>query len=254
LKPLSLKIVAIIATCNRPDLLKSRALASIANQTIILDYLVVCDDSEPENKVINRSIVDSISLTGCSVYYLQNHRSKGASGCWNSAVDLVVREFGNTSNIVLAFLDDDDSWSPEYLETCLNFMNCNQLDMVATGIQRIEGGQEYPVSTLAPDQLNPDLFMVGNPGIQGSNLFLKLDLFLKAGCFDESLSSATDRDLCIRIADLGNVRYSAVQRSLVQHYPSHRVQGLVPKDLKQNSMGLLCFGKNTRAECPENSE
>ncbi|MDO6748675.1 glycosyltransferase family 2 protein, partial [Gilvimarinus sp. 1_MG-2023] len=102
MKPLSLKIVAIIATCNRPELLKSRALASIANQTITPDYLVVCDDSEPENKVINRSVVDSISLSGCSVFYLQNHRSNGASGCWNSAVDLVLREFENSPDIVLA--------------------------------------------------------------------------------------------------------------------------------------------------------
>ncbi|MDP2609631.1 glycosyltransferase family A protein [Oceanobacter sp. 1_MG-2023] len=236
-----MKIVAIIATCNRPELLKSRALASIANQTITPDYLVVCDDSEPENKVINRSVVDSISLSGCSVFYLQNHRSNGASGCWNSAVDLVLREFENSPDIVLAFLDDDDSWSPDYLETCQNVMTSSQQDMVAAGIQRIEGKPNTPVSSFAPEKLEPDLFLIGNPGIQGSNLFLKLNLFLKAGCFDESLSSATDRDLCIRIADLGGIRYSAVPRILVQHYAEPYRPRLSTKGSDEKLNGLTSF-------------
>jgi GT2 family glycosyltransferase len=253
LKPISLKIVAIIATCNRPELLKSRALASIANQTITPDYLIVCDDSEPENKVINKSVVDSISLSGCSVFYLQNHRSKGASGCWNSAVDLVLREIGNSPNIVLAFLDDDDSWSPEYLETCLKTMTSNHLDMIAAGIQRIEE-KPGPMSSLAPEKLEPDLFLVGNPGIQGSNLFLKLDLFLKAGCFDESLSSATDRDLCIRIADLGCIRYSAVPRALVQHYAELYRPRLSTKGSDAKLNGLTSFWQKYFGRMTQNQQ
>ena len=41
---------------------------------------------------------------------------------------------------------------------------------------------------------------------------------LEAGGFDESLKSTTDRDICIRLADLGSVRYGAVRRHLVHHY------------------------------------
>lgn len=41
-------------------------------------------------------------------------------------------------------------------------------------------------------------FLVGNPRIQGSNLFVRLDQLCAAGCFDEALSSCTDRDLCLR--------------------------------------------------------
>lgn len=203
--------------------------------------MIISDDSEPHNRIINRSIVGSIALAGCSILYLENHRTTGASGCWNSAVDIAVREFGTSSDIVLAFLDDDDSWSPEYLETCLATMMRDKLDMVAAGIQRIEDKQGTPLSSLAPEKLEPDLFLVGNPGIQGSNLFLKLDLFLKAGCFDESLSSATDRDLCIRITNLGDARYSAIPNLLVQHYaePSHPRLSTKGSDAKLS--GLTSF-------------
>ncbi|MDO6804446.1 hypothetical protein Q4595_18510, partial [Wenyingzhuangia sp. 1_MG-2023] len=112
---------------------------------------------------------------------------------------------------------------------------------VAAGIQRIEGKPNTPVSSFAPEKLEPDLFLIGNPGIQGSNLFLKLNLFLKAGCFDESLSSATDRDLCIRIADLGGIRYSAVPRILVQHYAEPYRPRLSTKGSDEKLNGLTSF-------------
>lgn len=41
---------------------------------------------------------------------------------------------------------------------------------------------------------------------------------LEAGVFDESLKITTDRDICIRLADLCSVRYGAVRRHLVHHY------------------------------------
>lgn len=235
------KVVVIVATSDRSELLRSRALPSVKAQTITPDYLVVCDDSRTEQKKQNREIVESTQLSNCTVFYLENHRTPGASGCWNSAVDLIVQKFGTRSNIVLAFLDDDDSWGPRYLENCLSIMNTKQLEMVATSIQRIEGEPEDPKLSSAPDKLDPDLFLIGNPGIQGSNLFLTLDLFLKAGCFDESLASATDRDLCIRIADLGNVSYSAVPEPLVHHFAEPSRPRLSSKGSDAKLNGLTSF-------------
>ena len=57
-----------------------------------------------------------------------------------------------------------------------------------------------------------------NPHIQGSNLFVRLRKLLEAGGFDEALASTTDRDICIRLADLGSVRYGALAKHLVHHY------------------------------------
>ena len=57
-----------------------------------------------------------------------------------------------------------------------------------------------------------------NPHIQGSNLFVLLRRLLEAGGFDESLTSTTDRDICIRLADLGSIRYGGLRENLVHHY------------------------------------
>ena len=50
--------------------------------------------------------------------------------------------------------------------------------------------------------LNAKSFVRGNPGVQGSNLFVRLPLLLRAGCFDENLPSMTDRDLALRMLDV----------------------------------------------------
>ncbi len=60
--------------------------------------------------------------------------------------------------------------------------------------------------------------LVRNPHIQGSNLFASLRRLLEAGGFDEALASTTDRDICIRLADLGTVRYGTVPEHLVHHH------------------------------------
>ena len=60
--------------------------------------------------------------------------------------------------------------------------------------------------------------LVRNTHIQGSNLFVRLRCLLEAGGFDEALTSTTDRDICIRLADLGTVRYGALNERLVHHF------------------------------------
>ena len=47
---------------------------------------------------------------------------------------------------------------------------------------------------------------------------MRLRKLLEAGGFDESLASTTDRDICIRLADLGSVRYGSLPEHLVHHY------------------------------------
>ncbi|KXZ45448.1 hypothetical protein GPECTOR_54g189 [Gonium pectorale] len=59
-----------------------------------------------------------------------------------------------------------------------------------------------PVPQPVPPEgpLDARCFLTDNPGIQGSNLFVRLGTLLRAGLFDEWLPSTTDRDLCIRLA------------------------------------------------------
>ena len=84
-------------------------------------------------------------------------------------------------------------------------------------------------------------FLTGNPGIQGSNLFVRLSVLLAAGGFDEGLRSTTDRDLCIRIAELGTVRYGRLSGALVDHYADSDRARLSTRGSGAKLEGLTAF-------------
>jgi len=212
------KIAVVIATCNRFRMLAERSLPSVTVQTRCPDILVVVDDSTPSAKHANAELVGSLPLDDCEVVYLENDRTAGASGAWNTALDFLVGKVDEPSRIFVAILDDDDAWASGYLEQCVTAAEDNDLDMVACGLCRIESDTSVPLVSEAPELLRAQDFLTGNPGIQGSNLFVRLSVLLAAGGFDEVLRSTTDRDLCIRIAELGTVRYGRLSGALVDHY------------------------------------
>ena len=208
-------LAAVVATYNRPGLLAGRALASIANQTRSPDILIVVDDSAADIRPKNRTVVDGLACEGTRVIYLENRRTSGASGAWNTALDEIGRI---APSAFVAILDDDDMWEPDYLERCEKEAQARTLDMVAAGIVYNHSEEQDSVLLRSPDGLYVNDLLVRNPYIQGSNLFVRLSKMLEAGGFDEGLRSTTDRDICIRLADLGTLRYGRIEDCLVQHY------------------------------------
>lgn len=236
-----IKLAVIVATKNRHKLLAERSLPSIVHQSTPPEFLIVCDDSDLEIRSLNRNTVLGIEIPNCNVTYRLNTRTDGASGCWNSAVQYLASQVDAAENVILAFLDDDDSWHPNYLEECVKVLRYYELDMVASGFNRIESDCQSPIQTPAPSKLEAPLFLTGNPGIQGSNLFLRMSTFLQTGGFDESLASSTDRDLCIRLSELGTVRYQALPKFLVDHYAEANRTRLSNSGGKSKLNGLSSF-------------
>ena len=236
-------IAVVIATCDRENLLAERALPAVVGQSYTPDYLVVVDDSQPENRPRNREIVRSAECGGTRVTYLENSRTQGASGSWNTALKFLHASAGEPSNLFVAILDDDDSWAPDYLQRCFDQICERNLDMVAADIHRIEANSEEALLTTAPETLCAAEFLTSNPGIQGSNLFVRLSVLLSAGGFDEELRSTTDRDLCIRIADLGTVNYERLAVPLVQHFAESGRKRLSIRGSEPKLEGLTSFWK-----------
>jgi hypothetical protein len=236
-----LKIAVVIATRNRFNMLSERSLPSVSMQTHPADFLVVVDDSGPEVRATNADLVESLALPGCETSYLENERTMGASGAWNTALDFLVGMVGDPSRVFIAFLDDDDSWSPKYLESCYAAVCEGPLDMVAPDLRRFESVDGQPLISEGPSELRGEDFLTGNPGIQASNLFVRLSVLLAAGGFDEALRSSTDRDLCIRIADLGWVRYGRFPVALVDHFADPNRSRLSARGSQAKVDGLAAF-------------
>ncbi|MCK6479109.1 MAG: glycosyltransferase [Planctomycetes bacterium] len=208
-------VAVVVATHDRTALLRTRSLPSIVAQRLQPDLLVLADDSSEEASPENEKALRSLALPPDSLVYLGNYRTKGAAGAWNTALDWLHRKHPDPGRVFVAFLDDDDSWEPGHLEDCVAAAAADDLDVVASGLFRVD---HQPHEQRPPAALRAEDILVGNPHIQGSNLFARLSVLLEVGNFDENLTNCTDRDLCLRICDLGNVRYGPTTSVTVRHY------------------------------------
>ncbi len=115
-------ISVIVPTCKRSDML-TRAVDSILNQTWQNIEIIVVNDNVP-NSDYDMSTRESLSK------YEENSKVKivfttGLAG-GGKARNLAIK---NCTGEYVAFLDDDDRFLPEKLETQYNFMVDNELDM-----------------------------------------------------------------------------------------------------------------------------
>ena len=181
-----------------------------------------------ENNVYNLKFDNFFHTT-----IIKNKRTKGFSGtgAWNTAAFKSLQYSGRT--YFLAFLDDDDSWEKQYLRTMYETVKrpkertvkgrTKTIKTIAAfaGILRIEDKKEIEIQPIA-EQFTKENFFIKNEGLQGSNLFIEQKTFWRIGGFDESLKSATDRDLAIRLIEYENIRPSKeirfVDKILVKHY------------------------------------
>jgi 2-polyprenyl-3-methyl-5-hydroxy-6-metoxy-1,4-benzoquinol methylase/GT2 family glycosyltransferase len=208
------RIVALVATKDRPGLLVSRSLASISEQRHRCDHVLVVDDASSADPLPELRAFEKAS--GLEVSALRNRRTHGAAGAWNTGLDHLARSHSDPTAVFVAFLDDDDAWGPDYLGEVARLISAGG-EVIASAFHRIAHGEADELVD-PPHELVVEEFFVGNPGIQPSGLVVRLDRLLESGGFDESLRSCTDRDLCIRLARIGGVKYLRNGRSTVRHY------------------------------------
>ena len=205
-------IISLITTKNRESF--NSALQSVTSQSHKADFLIVVSDSDEE--FVSREKIATEAAGGVFLRERHNH-TRNYAGSLNMGIDyivenMVIKHGFDVNKIYLATLDDDDQWHNDYLKECLHAV-VNYPDFVVTGlIYRTKPGVE---NLSIPQDLNIHSFLQGNPHIQGSNTFVKLSTLMKAGCFDESMPSTTDRDIFTRIMQQNPV-YAIVNKYLVK--------------------------------------
>lgn len=249
----NLKIVALVATCDRHASLIA-CLRSIAAQTRPPDVVIVVDDGPREEHHVVRACLDEAPLPTASKLLLTNRRTRGAAGAWNTGIDEFTRNCSDPGQVFIAVLDDDDRWRPDHLSACLEAAVASDVDMVAAGIVRFDAAHPEGRAQSLPTRLSADDAWLGNPHIQGSNLFVRLTCLLEAGLFDESLASTTDRDLLVRLADLGIVRFAAVARWTVEHDASDARDRLSTPGSPHKRDGLRRFFAKYRLRMSDGAE
>lgn len=239
----SFKIGVLIATAlKRSDLLFNRALLSVLNQTRKADYIVIVDDNTDasESALLKEGI---LSFNNPRLVYLKNQKTQGhsGSGAWNSGIDWYKNVIDD--NDYIAILDDDDSWDSTYLEkmesTIKNFSIGSPRglpDLCAAFLKRSDCRHPH---TFQLEDFSLDSFLLGNVGIQGSNMFVKLNVLRCVNGFDEKLDSCTDRDFLIRlIQTFPNLCLVIVPEVLVNHFAW---QGSITYNQEAKNSGLTKF-------------
>ncbi|AXG70810.1 putative glycosyl transferase [Kordia sp. SMS9] len=202
-----MKIIAVIATHNRCQLLK-RALQSVMEQRYTPNAIFVVSDSDPQYHEAEEKICQEVPCT-----FLKNKRTSNYAGALNTALEAIIKVYDLTNNLYVAFLDDDDTWHTDYLHTIIQTKQ--RVAIYLTNIIRI--AKDHQKKMQLPLRLSDQDFLMGNPGIGGSNTFVRLKTLLQAGAFDEAMKATVDRDLFVRLFQL-QATYQILQQHLVNVY------------------------------------
>jgi hypothetical protein len=223
-------LFVLIATCfNRQELLLSRSLLSVYKQTGISPHkvkIVIIDDNDYSNTEIIIGAQDlqhnilklrntlELKEQEFETVVIPNSRTKhsSGSGAWNTGI---FHAFQLDSESYISILDDDDEYLYGHLSDCVNVIESDPkiLGVFQELIWQLPDGNlwNFPI---ALNDLTMSSFFIGNPGVQGSNMFIKTSLLTSIGGFDESLPSTTDRDLMIRLIDYLGAQDSDLSQKL----------------------------------------
>ncbi len=186
-KPL---VTAIIPTHNRADLLP-RAIDSVLEQTWDTIEVVVVDDASTDN---TPEVLAGYKKEH-SVRIIRNENSKGAAASRNIAIEHAAGEF-------IAGLDDDDYWRPKRIELMMEEFEEGYSAVCSN--DRMDFGEKEIVWKKKPVITLNDLLFYNQVGNQ---VLTKKEYLLAVGGYDESLPSAQDYDLWIRLVhDFGPIK------------------------------------------------
>jgi glycosyltransferase involved in cell wall biosynthesis len=256
-----MKFSVIIATSqNRTDWLINRSLTSVYKQLGINKSewrVLVIDDNENKNEfsqiekridLLRKELQVKDSDFPTTVIKNTRTRFMSGTGAWNTGIFAAYSQFPNG---FVSILDDDDEYLPNHLSDCVTAISENTVAVFQRLIWQNEDTSTMNFD-LTKDQLTAENFFIGNPGVQGSNMFFKTKSLVDIGGFDESLPNTTDRDLMIRFLwknDLKNIE--VIETVGVIHY-NHQLKK-VNNDIPKKQMGLDLFYKKYKAHFSEES-
>jgi glycosyltransferase involved in cell wall biosynthesis len=181
-------VTIYIPTRNRIDLLK-RAIFSCLNQSYPhLEIIVVDDNSDAEVKLQ----VKALEVLDPRITVVLNDESGGACKARNTALALAKGEF-------VTGLDDDDEFTPERVQTFINYWRKNpDVSFLSSGYLIKTAGNKQLSSSKGKRHVSLSDLLFSN--IVGNQVFTKTSYLKSIAGFDVQLPSCQDYDTWIRLA------------------------------------------------------
>ena len=200
-----MKLIALVASVPRFNYLLNISIPSIARQQMKPHAIVIVTD-RLNLTLYEQSLLKKIS-SRTKMFFVENINSPGVAGAWNTGIDYIEKKFGDS---YVSILDDDDIWLPNHLLVCRKLAKQKNADLVLSGLAVVKN--QVVVAENVPNNLDVSDFLVGNPGWQGSNTFIRLSTIKKANGFTDGLISSNDKDFAIKVLGVTGLKvaYSKV--------------------------------------------
>lgn len=192
-------LVSIIVPAYNVAPFIGETLDSVFAQTFTDFEVIIVNDGSPDTEEFERALRPYQDR----ICYLKQDNS-GASAARNTGLRAARGE-------LIAFLDADDLWLPQYLEQQLKFMREYGCDLACADAMifgvSADAGRSYMDSLMpsAPPQGQVTFLELVNAerSLITSGVVVRRDLTLEVGLFDETLRNAQDFDLWLRLARHG---------------------------------------------------
>lgn len=188
-----IRVSVVIPSYNREKTIK-RCIDSAAFQTYVPFEIIVVDDGSDDATVeIVRSLMALDGRYACLNIIRQNH--KGAQAARNIGILNAKGEY-------IAFLDSDDEWMPEYLETQIFYLNRMKRDAVLYSdcVTYDERSKKKKVWRLPGTSGDMYKFLLLHQAPMFPALFVKKDALIQIGLLDEDVAAYQEWETSIRLA------------------------------------------------------
>lgn len=200
-------VVTCVVPTHRRGAELARAVRSVLAQTVGPAEVLVVDDT-PES--FAAAVVAPLAAPGGpAVRLVAAPAERGSAGRSRNV------GAGEAAGDVVAFLDDDDEWSPEHLELALAAL-VDGVDLVVTWTARTDGERAVPDGRMPAGVTAQDAYGQ-NPGFFGSNVVVRAEALARVGGFDPELRVLNDLDLLVRLLEAG-CRYAVVRQETVTRW------------------------------------
>jgi teichuronic acid biosynthesis glycosyltransferase TuaG len=203
--------VSVIIPAYKAALTIKRALASVATQTLKPKQVIVVDDgSDDDTFKIAKAFKDQLHGIELKVF---SQKNLGAGAARNHAINEASGEW-------LAFLDADDEWLPKKLAISMEAIYKHNLILVAHNYFNIKGTRKKIVfcNTRYEATTTPYRGLYRKGFLATSSVVVRRDTVLVAGGFDETLKTAQDFDLWLKILKKENTKFRVEPDVLLNYF------------------------------------
>ena len=193
-------VSVVIPTYKREDAVL-RALKGVLKQTYTDIEIIVVDDNGKGNEHQIATEKAVLSLDNPCIRYVVHPENRGGCAARNTGIKEARGDF-------IAFLDDDDVWSDEFIELMLPYFEKKEIGAVYCNYYSYNGilSVAYKKDTNHSGDVYRNILSGWCPA--STSLFIvKRNSIIQAGLFDEELKSFQDYDMWLRLSKVCEFAY-----------------------------------------------